>query len=106
MKYKIPEACNDLVIAGSTVEIIDGIVEVDCHHNFLVENGFTPIYEEVVTASNEEAATTGGEILPSIEDVKKEADDLGITYAKNIGVEKLLEKIAEFKLAATTGGEA
>lgn len=106
MKYKIPEGCNDLVIAGSTVEIIDGVVEVDYHHNFLIENGFTPIFEETITTSNEDATTTGGEELPNIEDVKKEADDLGITYAQNIGVKKLLEKIAEFKLATTTGGEA
>lgn len=33
----------------------------------------------------------------SLEDLKKEADELGITYAKNIGAAKLAEKIAEAK---------
>lgn len=31
------------------------------------------------------------------EALKKEADELGITYAKNIGAEKLLAKINDFK---------
>lgn len=31
---------------------------------------------------------------PSLDDLKKEADKLGITYAKNIGAAKLAEKIA------------
>lgn len=38
-----------------------------------------------------------GEVDNSIEALKKEADKLGIKYAKNIGREKLLAKINDFK---------
>lgn len=34
---------------------------------------------------------------PSLDDLKKEADKLGITYAKNIGAAKLAQKIADAK---------
>lgn len=33
----------------------------------------------------------------SLDDLKKEADELGISYAKNIGAEKLQDKINAFK---------
>lgn len=33
----------------------------------------------------------------SLEDLKKEADDLGLTYAKNISASTLAKKIEEFK---------
>lgn len=34
---------------------------------------------------------------PSLDDLKKEADELGITYARNIGYAKLAQKIADAK---------
>ena len=34
---------------------------------------------------------------PSLEALKREADELGITYAKNIGYEKLIAKIKDAK---------
>ena len=34
---------------------------------------------------------------PSLDDLKKEADELGITYARNIGYAKLAQKIKDAK---------
>lgn len=103
MKYIVPEGCTDLSLGGANVEIVDGVIEVEGHHTFLVENGFTPIHESPTNSD-------GGETLPTIEELKKEADELGIQYAKNIGDKALFAKIQEFKAKQgqtnSDGGEA
>lgn len=103
MFYKVPEGCNDLSLGGENIEIVDGVINVEGHHLFLIENGFIPTHETPTTQN-------GGETLPSIEELKKEADLLGIQYAKNIGDKALFTKIQEFKANQTpttqNGGEA
>lgn len=47
--------------------------------------------------AKKEPAIEGVKKEPSLEDLKKEADNLGISYARNIGVAKLAEKIAAAK---------
>lgn len=91
MFYKVPNGCNDLSLGGVNVAIIDGIINVEGHHLFLIENGFTEIDKPIVNNL-------------SLEEAKAKADELGIQYAPNIGLPKLLEKISEAELTKT-GGE-
>lgn len=44
--------------------------------------------------------------MSTLEEMKKEADDLGVTYAKNVSANKLQEKIEEFYEAQETSGPA
>lgn len=59
--------------------------------------------EKEKAAKEKEVAALKAEIerlkaeAKSIDDLKKEADELGISYAKNIGAAKLQEKIDKFK---------
>ena len=46
MKLKAPESCKSLSLEGKSVEIIDGIIEVTTHIEFLLDNGFSIIKEE------------------------------------------------------------
>lgn len=46
MKLKAPESCKSLSLEGKSVEIINGIVEVATHIEFLLDNGFSIVEEK------------------------------------------------------------
>ena len=53
--------------------------------------------QEVVKLREELASLKAEKQEKSLDELKKEADELGITYAKNIGIAKLQEKINQAK---------
>lgn len=57
MKLKAPESCKSLSLEGKSVEIIDGIVDVSTHIEFLLENGFSVV--EDIPAEEPKKKTRG-----------------------------------------------
>lgn len=102
MKFKVPESCTSLSLGGTDIDIVDGCIDTDIQTSFLLENGFTPIYETTPTVTAETE-------IVSVDDLKKQADELGIEYASNISAKTLLArieaKLAETTPAVTTAGE-
>lgn len=45
-KYRVPDGCSSLSLAGESIEIKDGVIEVSGHHDFLLANGFEQVVEE------------------------------------------------------------
>lgn len=89
---------------GCSLEVDDEVAKVWLKTGDVVEyadpkeqaklaNENAKLKEELAKLKGESAETK------SIEDLKKEADELGITYAKNIGAAKLQEKINKAKEA-------
>ena len=91
MKYKAFEGCSSLSLDGQNIEIIEGIVDVEGHQQFLLCHGFTPVVEETQPSE--------------LDLLKAEADALGVKYPHNIGIAKLAALVAEAKIPADENKE-
>lgn len=52
-KYKVPEGCNSLSLDGENIEIKNGMIETEKHHQFLVNNGFVKVEEKAPKKAKE-----------------------------------------------------
>lgn len=82
---------------GEHKEIPDEVAEAWIKTGEVIKYADPNEVEKLKKELAELKAEKQAEVKKSLDELKKEADELGITYAKNIGAAKLQEKINQAK---------